>query len=465
MKLNKKVFAVVMGLAITASGSVFAAAADSFTDVPKDHWSYQALDYLAKEGVIEGMGDSTFQGGRSMTRYEMASIVAKAMQKENLGIADSAVLEKLEKEYGGELATLKQQVDQNTKQIAENKKGIERVNLHGFIRTQYDYDKNTTAETIDHGNDRFYMNLYGDFKVSDNWTARFQSETNRRYNDGHKRSETGFSNYGEKTWSGHDGNFQRIWVDGYFPKSQSWISIGRSWRGLGNQNVLFGNESDGLQFGLPIKGTHLTASGFYMASTLTGNKEALYGIGTWGEIGHRTGINVAFAKSNKDKGDVYSSGQINGYKITTNPSSGISTINPVYAENDQTIGRDYGFVVSGYVDVAKDLRFLADYVKTNADFQNNSLGLRLNYRNTDLQKPGTYSLYTRYIRYGVNGTIAGDDEWGSTPFGTKGFIFGVKYVPWRNVEWETLYSHQKRNYDTSSEWTRNLIRTQVDFHF
>ncbi len=465
MKLNKKVFAVVMGLAITASGSVFAATADSFTDVPKDHWSYQALDYLAKEGVIEGMGDSTFQGGRSMTRYEVASIVAKAMQKGNLGIADSAVLEKLEKEYGGELATLKQQVDQNTKQIAENKKGIERVNLHGFIRTQYDYDKDTTKEKINHENDRFYMNLYGDFKVNDNWTARFQSETNRRYNDGHKRGETGFGNYVEKTWSGHDGNFQRIWVDGYFPKTQSWVSIGRSWRGLGNQNILFGNESDGVQFGLPIKGTHLTASGFYMASTWTGNKEALYGIGTWGQIGHRTGINVAFAKSNKDKGDVYSSGQINGYKITTNPSSGISTIDPVHAENDQTIGRDYGFVVSGYVDVAKDLRFLADYVKTNADVQNKSLGLRLNYRNTDLQKPGTYSLYTRYIHYGANGTIAGDDEWGSTPFGTKGFILGVKYVPWQNVEWETLYSHQKRDYDTSSEWTRNLIRTQVDFHF
>ena len=463
MKLNKKVFAVVMGLAITASGSVFAATADSFTDVPKDHWSYQALDYLAKEGVIEGMGDSTFQGGRSMTRYEVASIVAKAMQKGNLGIADSAVLEKLEKEYGGELATLKQQVDQNTKQIAENKKGIERVNLHGFIRTQYDYDKDTTKEKINHDNDRFYMNLYGDFKVSDNWTARFQSETNRRYNDGHKRGETGFSNYGEKTWSGHDGNFQRIWVDGYFPKTQSWVSIGRSWRGLGNQNILFGNESDGVQFGLPIKGTHLTASGFYMASTWTGNKEALYGIGTWGEIGHRTGINVAFAKSNKDKGDVYSSGQINGYMITGISSSGILTINPV--ENDKTVDRDYGFVVSGYVDVAKDLRFLADYVKTNADFQNKSLGLRLNYRNTDLQKPGTYSLYTRYIHYGTKGTIAGDDEWGSTPFGTKGFIFGVKYVPWRNVEWETLYSHQKRDYDKSTEWTRNLIRTQLDFHF
>lgn len=459
MKLNKKVFAVVMGLAITASGSAFAATADSFTDVPKDHWSYQALDYLAKEGVIEGMGDSTFQGGRSMTRYEVASIVAKAMQKGNLGIADSAVLEKLEKEYGGELETLKKQVDENTKQIAENKKGIERVNLHGFIRTQYDYDKNTTAETLDHGNDRFYMNLYGDFKVNDNWTARFQSETNRRYNDGHQRGETGFNSYGQKTWSGHDGNLQRIWVDGWFPKSQSWVSIGRSWRGLGNQNILFGNESDGVQFGMPIKGTGLTASGFYMASTGSGTQEAIYGVGTWGQIGHRAGINMAYAKSSKSKGDTYASSEIDYYTVNRS-----NVVVPVY-KSDQTVGRDYGFVLSGYVDVAKDLRFLADYVKTNADVQNKSLGLRLNYRNTDLQKPGTYSLYTRYIHYGANGNIAGDDEWGSTPSGTKGWIFGVKYVPCKNVEWETLYSHQTRGYDQSWEYNRNLLRSQVDFHF
>lgn len=81
MKINKKALAILAGLTVGMSSTAFAATADSFTDVPKDHWSYQALDYLAKEGIIEGMGDSTFQGGRAMTRYEMASIVAKAMQK------------------------------------------------------------------------------------------------------------------------------------------------------------------------------------------------------------------------------------------------------------------------------------------------------------------------------------------------------------------------------------------------
>ena len=160
MKLNKNTAAILAGMMMSTAfgGTALAATADSFTDVPKDHWAYEALDYLAKDGIIEGMGDNTFQGGRTMTRYEMAAIVAKAMQKSGGSVGDRAVLEKLEAEYGGELATLRKQVEKNTAQIEKNKQAIERVNLHGFVRTQYDYDKDTTKEKIDHANNRFYLN-------------------------------------------------------------------------------------------------------------------------------------------------------------------------------------------------------------------------------------------------------------------------------------------------------------------
>lgn len=113
MKINTKALAILAGLTVGMSSTAFAATADSFTDVPKDHWSYQALDYLAKEGVIEGMGDSTFQGSRAMTRYEMAAIVAKAMQKNDISFGDKAVLDKLSAEYANELGTLKNQVNKN----------------------------------------------------------------------------------------------------------------------------------------------------------------------------------------------------------------------------------------------------------------------------------------------------------------------------------------------------------------
>jgi hypothetical protein len=51
--------------------------AGPFTDVPTDHWAYEAIDRLQGEGFIEGYPDGTFKGDRTFTRYEMAMVVAR----------------------------------------------------------------------------------------------------------------------------------------------------------------------------------------------------------------------------------------------------------------------------------------------------------------------------------------------------------------------------------------------------
>ena len=461
MRFYKKRTALLALAFAALSATAFAAdGADSFSDVPKDHWSYEALDYLAKNGVIEGYADGTFQGNRTMSRYEMAAITARAMQASNLDIGARSVLEKLEKEYGSELATLRAQVEQNTEDIRKNREAIERFKVHGFVRTQYDYDKNTDADTLDRSANRFYMDLRLDMKVNDIWTVKAQSETNRHYNNGHLRSENALgADTWQQTWSGHDGNFQRIWVEAQ--QDGRWLNLGRAWRGLGFQNVLFGNESDGFQFGIPIKGTNLTASGFWMASTGAGNKESLYGVGLWGAVGHNFDINVAYARSSLGKNESYTSGLIDHYEA--DPVT--HRVFPVYRDNDRTNPRSYGYVVSAATNVAKNVRVIGDYVQTDADEQNKSVALRLNYKGTKLDDVGSFGVYARYVRYGANGWLAGDDEWGSTWNGTKGWIVGFKYVPWKNVEWETLFSRQKRDYGTSAEYNRSLLRTQLDYHF
>ena len=460
MRFYKKKTALLALAFAALSTTAFAAdGADSFSDVPKDHWSYEALDYLAKNGVIEGYTDGTFQGNRTMSRYEMAAITARAMQASNLDIGARSVLEKLEKEYGSELAALRAQVEQNTEDIKKNREAIERFKVHGFVRTQYDYDKNTDADTLDRSANRFYMDLRLDMKVNDIWTVKAQSETNRHYNNGHLRGENAMNENAQQTWSGHDGNFQRIWVEAQ--QDGRWLNLGRAWRGLGFQNVLFGNESDGFQFGIPIKGTNLTASGFWMASTGAGNKESLYGVGLWGAVGHNFDINVAYARSSLGKNESYTSGLIDHYEV--NPMTNI--VFPVYRNNDRTNMRSYGYVVSAATNVAKNVRVIGDYVQTDADEQNKSVALRLNYKGTKLDDVGSFGVYARYVRYGANGWLAGDDEWGSTWNGTKGWIVGFKYVPWKNVEWETLFSRQKRDYGTSAEYNRSLLRTQLDYHF
>ena len=461
MRFYKKRTALLALAFAALSATAFAAdGADSFSDVPKDHWSYEALDYLAKNGVIEGYTDGTFQGNRTMSRYEMAAITARAMQASNLDIGARSVLEKLEKEYGSELATLRAQVEQNTEDIRKNREAIERFKVHGFVRTQYDYDKNTDADTLDRSANRFYMDLRLDMKVNDIWTVKAQSETNRHYNNGHLRSENALgTDTWQQTWSGHDGNFQRIWVEAQ--QDGRWLNLGRAWRGLGFQNVLFGNESDGFQFGIPIQGTNLTASGFWMASTGAGNKESLYGVGLWGAVGHNFDINVAYARSSLGKNERYTSGLIDHYEA--DPVT--HRVFPVYRDNDRTNMRSYGYVISAATNVAKNVRVIGDYVQTDADEQNKSVALRLNYKGTKLDDVGSFGVYARYVRYGANGWLAGDDEWGSTWNGTKGWIVGFKYVPWKNVEWETLFSRQKRDYGTSAEYNRSLLRTQLDYHF
>ena len=45
-----------------------------FSDVPEDHWAYQALLNLAGvHGCISGYPDGTFQGNNTISRYEFAA--------------------------------------------------------------------------------------------------------------------------------------------------------------------------------------------------------------------------------------------------------------------------------------------------------------------------------------------------------------------------------------------------------
>ena len=100
-----------------------------FPDIEKNHWAYEAVEELAKQGLLEGYPDGTFSGDRMMTRYEFAEVVYRAMQK---GLK---VNEKLIQEFEPELERFRIDV------ISKDKDGnpvIERVRVN---------DKKDVAET------------------------------------------------------------------------------------------------------------------------------------------------------------------------------------------------------------------------------------------------------------------------------------------------------------------------------
>ena len=52
----------------------------NFPDVPKAHWAYSYVKSLADRGLLEGYPDGEFKGDRTMTRYEFAAIIYRALQ-------------------------------------------------------------------------------------------------------------------------------------------------------------------------------------------------------------------------------------------------------------------------------------------------------------------------------------------------------------------------------------------------
>jgi len=103
--MKKLVLVLVLVLAFTLT-----ALANPFVDVPLNHWAYDSVQSLAAKGVIVGYPDGTFGGARTMTRYEFAEAVAKALAYvEGMDFAsaeDVAILEKLAIEFADELASL-----------------------------------------------------------------------------------------------------------------------------------------------------------------------------------------------------------------------------------------------------------------------------------------------------------------------------------------------------------------------
>ena len=123
-----KSFAVVLAALLFAS----AAYAAPFSDVPRTHWAYDAIQKAVSAGILQGY-DGKFHGKRLLNRYQMAVITAKILDQAgrgNVGMGGSedlkkmiANLEALTIEFADELALLNVKVSTLEDTVAEIKQG------------------------------------------------------------------------------------------------------------------------------------------------------------------------------------------------------------------------------------------------------------------------------------------------------------------------------------------------------
>ncbi|SMB93216.1 S-layer homology domain-containing protein [Thermanaeromonas toyohensis ToBE] len=60
--------------------------AEVFSDVPAGYWAYGAIQAAYKEGLVRGVGNGKYEPERSITREEMAAMIARALSKKGFEI-------------------------------------------------------------------------------------------------------------------------------------------------------------------------------------------------------------------------------------------------------------------------------------------------------------------------------------------------------------------------------------------
>jgi len=337
MKLHKRVLKVAVVSALTVAFAV-PAFANPFSDVPTSHWSYAAVNQLAQAGVVDGYGDGTFKGDKTMTRYEMAQIVGKAMTK-TLTAAQQANVDKLSQEYASELNAMGIKVNGMQNQIDNM------VKVSGDARVRY-------TEAGDRGEQtdaRARVALDG--KVNDNL--------------GFHARVSGESNLSGANTNNIDGNLDTANV--------TFKALGLN-NTLGRQDVKLGS---GIMFDDTLNGLAVQTGGLTLfgGKTTGGVNNALYA----------NNINAVGPTINAD--NMYGA----EYKVGVKGSS----LTADYLDNGET--KAYG--INGAIPMGKALTANADYVKNDTNNASavaygvkfNQLGLTATHRDADA---GVYNAYS-----------------------------------------------------------------------
>ena len=176
----KKMLAVVAAVSLVAAPAF---AANPFSDVPMNHWAYDAVEQLSAKGILEGYPNGTFKGNKSMTRYEIATMVARMMANGGASGADLEKLKALVVEFQPELEALGVKVDGFDARIAKLEKNLGGLKLWGQMRFDYRAWDDQATSPKKNGFNFNRARLFARKELSDGlvWEMRWHNDTIDRW--------------------------------------------------------------------------------------------------------------------------------------------------------------------------------------------------------------------------------------------------------------------------------------------
>lgn len=284
--MKKRLLKVAVTTALTVAFAVpaLAASANPFSDVPANHWAYDAVNKLAQAGVVDGYADGTFKGDKTMTRYEMAQIVAKTMNK-SLNADQQGTVDELSQEFAAELNNLGVKVDSLQEQVDDM------VKVSGDARVRY-----FAAEDAGDNTD-FRARVNFDGKISDNlkFNARLTSG-NMNYDGGNGDAGINTANvtFDALGLTNTIGRQDVILAEGYLFDTQ----MNAVATEIGGLKLVAGNTDSNriyaAEYGFNALGTDLVAD-YYKNDTAD---QEIYGLSTGFKLTKNLAINASYYDNN-----------------------------------------------------------------------------------------------------------------------------------------------------------------------
>ena len=419
------VSALTTALVVGAASTTFAAT-NPFSDVPADHWAYDAVSQLAADGVIEGYGDDTFKGDKNITRYEMAQMVAKAMAKTNVSGNDKAILDKLAAEFSDELNNL-------GVRVANLEKNADKVKWNGTA--EYTISRHRVEgranDDVDNVNNVLFR-LEPSAEVNSNWHVNARLDANSDL-----ANDTGYE-AGSKRGDENNGNvkLKRIYAQGDY--TNFGVKVGK-FAPIDDDSFADTTFSGAeVSFGNQLKATVAAGRISDEDNELT-NDTADY---QYYGLDYNFGKLYTGARFHHLDGAGNITGKHGNYAKTATEQADIWALKGAYTF-------DSNFGLNGFYSQNHD-----------ADYAEKAGSVELTYKGADQENAGTWGAWVAYRHLGQNAMVA--STYDAVGLGEKAWEIGANYAPFKNVVAQVRYADGKQilgNSDVSKVFGR------VNFYF
>ena len=458
--MRKKILIAALSTAMLCGSVQVSASSNFFADVPADDWSYSAVNELIATRHVADYTEPIPQG-RIMSRLEMAMIVDAAQQNLSAFTSDEqAVIARLGKEYfydvkkiqllnkldAADEKSLERSEDFTPEEKSKLKDLADRFRFDGYVRFRNDHfikhDKSTGEKTRTTRANMVHLQLATHYKINDNWEATLDMGYRNSLSGFDERRNLAFSDNGE-----NDTGFKMdAYVTGKMFDNALMIKAGK-W----NEWNPFGW---GMDIDCDFAGAQLTYGKKDFKTFFTAGKMDLWDNFMGGDRQHEYVTSLRFFYPFSKKADV---------------NFGVAYTSGMESRFQDPDKRVFSYYAHGHYKFDDNWDLRVGMINSNAKRADNPTAgratkkpgrwVQLQYKNADLQKPGSYAITADYRYEPALNWVTVTDWCG---LNEKFIRLGIAYVPAKNVLLDAFYTWA-REIDTGAR--DDLYRFQAQFFF